>query len=41
MGAWHMLMVGISRDFGAGLVVGAAIAFGMIFLLSRTARNLR
>lgn len=36
----HWLMTGISEDYGMGLVSGLFIGFGLIFLLSRSARSL-
>lgn len=41
LGGWHWLVRGVNEDFGAGVAVGGMLAFGMIFLLSKTARNLR
>lgn len=41
LGGWHLLLTGIDENFGIGVAVGAILAFGMIFLLSKTARNLR
>lgn len=40
MGAWHFLLAGINADFGAGAAVGFAFGAGLIFLLSRSAREL-
>lgn len=39
MGAWHWLLTGITKDFGAGVAVGAFIGAGVIFLASRKARE--
>jgi len=41
LGAWHLLLTGISDDFGSGIVVGALIASGMLGLLVKSVRDLR
>lgn len=41
MAAWHWLLTGIDDNFGVGVVVGFVIGAGGVFLLSRSARNLR
>ena len=40
MGGWHLLLTGISADFGAGVTVGALLAYGLLALLSRKVREL-
>lgn len=40
MGGWHWLLVGVSRDFGAGLVVGFAVCAGAMGIILRSVREL-
>ena len=40
MGGWHILMTGISVDFGAGLVCGFAICAGALAILVKDVRRL-
>ncbi|SOC40104.1 hypothetical protein SAMN05892877_1075 [Rhizobium subbaraonis] len=39
MGVIHFLISGVSEQFGAGVVVGLLIGFGLLFLASRQARE--
>jgi hypothetical protein len=40
MGAFHLLLTGISEDFGTGVVVGLALGVGSLALLSRNVREI-
>ncbi|TIL25729.1 MAG: hypothetical protein E5Y88_12335 [Mesorhizobium sp.] len=40
MGGWHWMLVGISRDFGAGLAVGFTICLGAMGIILRSVREL-
>lgn len=40
MAAWHFMLVGISADFGAGLVVGMAVTMGCLGIIFRSVREL-
>lgn len=40
MAGWHFLLVGISRDFGAGVFVGALISAGCLGIIFKSVREL-
>lgn len=39
MGGIHLLITGISTEFGAGIVVGMAVGMGLLGLASRNVRE--
>jgi hypothetical protein len=40
MAGWHLLLTGISPDFGAGCVVGMLVTMGCLAIIFRSVREL-